>query len=60
MSLEKTKNKLYHNIWCCAYQRRFMYQGTPREEREHDTVLMCLNIITPSWWSYDNEKKRSS
>ena len=48
------KDKLYKNIWCCAYQREYMYRGTPRGEREWQTVQMCLNI--GKWYKFEEEK----
>lgn len=52
------KAKIYRNVWYCAYQRRYMYRGTPREQREHETILMCLNMKDAKWWQFDSEKKR--
>lgn len=49
------KAKIYRNVWCCAYQRRYLYKGTPRECREHETVLMCLKIA--KWTEFDTENK---
>lgn len=51
----KQKDKLYKNIWCCAYQRAFMYRETPRGERERETVQMCLGIA--KWEKFEEEKK---
>lgn len=48
------KKKIYRNVWNCAYRRRYMYKGTSRELREHETLLMCLNIA--KWWQFDSEK----
>ena len=50
------KAKIYYNVWCCAHQRRYLYRGTPREDREHATIDMCLRIA--KWWSFDSEKTR--
>jgi hypothetical protein len=50
------KAKIYKNVWCCAYQRRYMYRGTPREYREHETILMCLNMKGAKWYQFDTEK----
>jgi hypothetical protein len=50
------KAKIYYNIWCCAHQRRYMYRGTPRVEREHTTILMCLGIA--KWMEFDTEKPK--
>lgn len=52
------KAKIYRNVWCCAYQRRHMYRNTPREHREHETILMCLNMKGAKWTQFDTEKKR--
>ena len=52
------KDKIYYNVWCCAYQRRYngmvkmdwdLYDG------EHSTVLMCLKIA--KWTVFESEKK---
>jgi len=50
------KAQIYRNVWCCAYQRRFLYKGTPRERREHETILMCLKMKNAKWWEFDTEK----
>ena len=50
------KAKIYHNIWCCAYQRRYMYRGTEREYREHEIVLMCLQMKDAKWTKFDTDK----
>lgn len=50
------KAKIYYNVWCCGYQRRHLYKGTPRETREHQTILMCLNMKDAKWWQFDSEK----
>jgi hypothetical protein len=52
------KAKIYRNVWCCAYQRRHMYRNTPREHREHETILMCLNMKDARWAQFDTEKRR--
>ena len=49
------KSKIYYDVWCCAYQRRYLYKGTPREQREHETLLMCLGIA--KWTEFDSEKR---
>ncbi len=56
MSLSE-KAKIYYNVWCCAYQRRYMYRGTPREEREHETLLMCLKMKDARWVTFDSERR---
>lgn len=50
------KAQIYRDVWKCAHQRRFLYKGTLREEREHDTVLLSLRIA--KWWSFDTEKPK--
>jgi len=50
------KDKIYYNVWCCAYQRRYLYKKTPRESREHETVLMCLGIAR--FTVFDTEKTK--
>lgn len=50
------KSKMFYNIWCCAYQRRGMYRGTPREHREHETVRMCLDMKGVKFYQFDTEK----
>jgi hypothetical protein len=50
------KANIYHNVWKCAYQRRHMYRGTPREYGEHATILMCLKMKDARWWQFDTEK----
>ena len=52
------KSKIFYNIWCCAYQRRYMYRGTPREQGEHDTILMCLNMKDVKFYQFDTEKPK--
>jgi hypothetical protein len=51
------KAKIYYNIWCCAYQRRYDAKckgDWELYEREHQTILMCLKIS--KWYSFDTEK----
>ena len=52
------KAKIFHNVWCCAYQRRYMYRGTSREQREHETLLMCLKMKNAKWTQFDTEKPK--
>jgi hypothetical protein len=52
------KSKIFYNIWCCAYQRRWLYRGTPREEREHTTIRMCLDMKDVKFYQFDTEKRR--
>lgn len=51
------KDKIYHNVWCCAYRRRYEAQVNDdwgRYDREHQTILMCLKIA--KWTVFDTEK----
>ena len=51
------KDKIYYNVWCCAYRRRYEAQvkkDWQRYDREHQTVLMCLKIA--KWTVFDTEK----
>ena len=50
------KAKIYHNVWCCAHKREYLYRGTPRADREYATIRMCLGIA--KWWSFDTEKTK--
>jgi len=34
-----------------------MYRGTPREHREHETILMCLNMKDAKWIEFDTDKE---
>lgn len=52
------KAKIYYNVWCCAYQRRHLYKGTPREHREHETLLMCLKMKDAKWYEFDTDKRK--
>lgn len=52
------KSKIFYNIWCCAYQRRWLYRNTPRAAREHETVRMCLDIKDVCFYKFDTEKPR--
>jgi hypothetical protein len=54
------KEKIYHNVWCCAHRRRYdakMKQDWNLYDREHQTLLMCLNIA--KWIKFDTEKKKN-
>lgn len=50
------KSKIFFNIWCCAYQRRWLYRNTPREDREQQTILMCLNMKDVQFYQFDTER----
>lgn len=55
------RSKIYYNVWCCAHQRRYLAKMRGDSElydREHQTVLMCLNMKDSCWYKYDTEKKR--
>jgi hypothetical protein len=57
--MESTEKKqIFYNVWSCAYRRRSMYARTPREQKEHETVLMCLQMKDAKWWSFDSEKTK--
>lgn len=49
------KDKIYFNIWCCAYRRITEYKGTSRELRELETAKMCLKIA--KWWKYEEDRR---
>ncbi len=41
------KAKIFKNIWCCAFQRRYAAKlkgDWELYDREHQTLLMCLNM----------------
>jgi hypothetical protein len=51
------KDKIFYNVWCCAYQRRYnakLKQDWELYWREHQTLLMCLKIA--EWTTFDTEK----
>ena len=50
------KSKIFYNIWCCALQRRFLYKGTDREYREHETARMCLDMKDVVFYQFDTER----
>jgi hypothetical protein len=52
------KSKIFYNVWCCAYQRRYLYKGTEREQREHETALMCIKMKDVKWYEFDSEKQQ--
>ena len=29
-----SKSKIFFSVWCCAYQRRWIYKGTGVEEED--------------------------
>jgi hypothetical protein len=50
------KSKIFYSIWCCALQRRFLYKGTDREYREHETARMCLDMKDVKFYQFDTER----
>lgn len=51
------KSKIYHNVWCCAYKRRYnamMDDDWELYDREHQTASMCLKIA--KWTKFDTEQ----
>jgi hypothetical protein len=53
------KEKIYRNVWSCAYQRRYnakMIQDWDLYDREHSTLLMCLHIA--KWSKFDTESNK--
>lgn len=53
--------KIYYNVWCCAHQRRHNAKVKGDWElydREHETVLMCLNMKDVKFYQFDTEKPR--
>jgi hypothetical protein len=52
------KDKIYKNVWSCAYRRRYaakLKQDWELYNREHQTLLMCLKIA--KWNQFDTEKR---
>ena len=53
------KAKIYYNVWCCAYQRRYNAKvkgDWDLYNREHETILMCLNMKGARWIKWQGEK----
>lgn len=53
------KAKIYYNVWCCAYRRRYeakIKQDWGLYDREHSTLLMCLNMKDAKWVKFDSDK----
>lgn len=53
------KAKIYYNVWCCAYRRRHnakKKQDWDLYQREHSTLLMCLNMKDAKWVKFDSDK----
>lgn len=54
------KSKIYYNIWCCAYQRRYnaKVEGNwDLYDREQETILMCLSIS--KFYQFDSDKPKN-
>ena len=55
------KARIFKNVWCCAFQRRYnakLKGDWELYDREHQTILMCLNMKDAKWWSFDTEKTK--
>jgi hypothetical protein len=55
------KAKIYYNVWCCAYQRRYnakVANDWELYDREHSTVLMCINMKDAEWVVFDSDRKK--
>jgi hypothetical protein len=53
------KSRIYFNVWCCAHQRRYnakINQDWSLYDREHETILMCLNMKNVKWIKWEGEK----
>jgi hypothetical protein len=51
------KDRIFYDVWKCAYRRRYAAKQTQNwalYQREHQTLLMCLNI--GKWTTFDSEK----
>jgi hypothetical protein len=58
MALSEKAN-IYFNVWCCAHQRRYnakVKQDWALYDREHETLLMCLNMKDSKWIKWAGEK----
>lgn len=56
------KAKIYYNVWCCAYQRRYaakLAKDWYRYDGEHQTLLMCLKMKDAKWCQFDTEKPKA-
>lgn len=56
----KEKAKIYYNVWCCSYQRRYQAKikgDWELYDREQETILMCLNMKDAKWYKFESEKK---
>jgi hypothetical protein len=55
------KARIFKNVWCCAFQRRHaakLKQDWELYDREHQTILTCLNMKDAKWSSFDTEKPK--
>jgi len=53
------KDKIFRDVWCCAYQRRYnamVKKDWELYHREHDTILMCLDIA--KWITFEEDRKK--
>lgn len=53
--MDGEKEKIYFNVWCCAYQRRFnakMNGDWDLYYREQETITMCLKIA--NFYRFEN------
>jgi len=53
------KDKIFRDVWCGAYQRRYnamVKKDWELYRREQDTILMCLSIA--KWTTFDSEKSK--
>lgn len=53
------KAKIYYNVWCCAYQRRYhakVKNDWELYDREHETLRMCLDMKDAKWVEFDSDK----
>ncbi len=60
MNTLSEKSKIFYSVWCCAYQRRHIYSSSDpeRSQREHETILMCLNMKDVKFYEFDSEKPK--
>jgi len=53
------KDKIFKNVWCCAFRRRYaakIKKDWELYDREHQTLLMCLKIA--KWTVFDTDKRK--
>jgi hypothetical protein len=55
------KAQIYYNVWCCAHRRR--YNAKVKNDwdlywREHETLLMCLNMKDAKWIKFDSDQPK--